>query len=184
MRLTRTKWILLKLAIKTLPIVTVLGGALFGYLEGHEAGHNIMATMRGIPVKQSIDGLPWHIVLQNTAIGAALGLTGGITLTCFGLVISDLMTVVDDPVSRMAKGAGSSGISGAGSMSGKTYYKRQDVEDHERSTQKVAEKYDDKRQKEEVEKKEILEIGTDGVRAKKLGKKVEKKVPTQKTPNQ
>jgi len=169
MNLTRTQWVLLKLALKALPVVTTMGGALFGYLEGHDMGHNIMAAIQGLEVEPSVYGLPWYVVLENTVIGTVLGLAGGIMLSCFGLIFLDFMTVVDDPASRYTRKTDNSVSSATGN---KTYYKKYDVEDHERSTQKVAAKYDDMRQKEEEEIQEILEIGTKGIREKKLGKKV------------
>ena len=183
MNLTRTQSELLKLALKTFPIITTLGGALFGYMEGHEMGHNYMAAMQGIEIERHIDidgerytldipPLPWHVVLKNTAFAAVLGLTGGIAVMCVGLVLADLFAVVDDPINRQKNSTGS----GANSATFiRTYYKKLDVTDHERSTTKVAEKYDEKKKKEEAENQEILEIGTKGIREKIMGKKPEDK---------
>ena len=172
MSLTRTQWGLLRFALKALPVAAALGGALFGYFEVYDMGHHILATIQGIEAKQSAAGIPWYIVLENVAIGTVLGFTSGIVLSSFGLIFSDFMTVVEDPVIRYPRSEDNTVY---GPTSNKTYYKKHDVKDHERSTQKIAEKYEDLRQKEAEEIQEILEIGTEGIREKKLGKKVEEK---------
>ena len=171
MSLTRTQWGLLRFALKVLPVTAALGGALFGYFEVHDMGRNIAATIQGVQATQTATGLPWHIVLENMAIGTVLGLTSGIVLSSFGLIFADFMTVVEDP--RRYPGGKDNAVSGT--ISNKTYYKKLDVKDHEKSTKKVAAKYDDMRQKEAEEIQEILEIGTEGIREKKLAKKVEEK---------
>ena len=160
-----------------------MGGALFGYLEGHDVGHNILAAMRGMEMKQFPDGLPWYVVLENTALCTVMGLAGGVAVSCFGHIFLDCAMVAVESANRRTRDA-DTGSSVSGPSSKKIYYKKHDLEDHNRSTQKIAEKYDNIKQKEEDEIQEILEIGTNGIRAKKLGKKVDNKNPTDKTRGQ
>ena len=176
MELTQTQVVLLKHALKALPVATTVGGALLGYVEGHEIGRMIAAAVHGVAAEPSAEVFPWRIAWENAAIGTILGLTGGMVLSCLGLIFSDFITASDDPVRRYTKpGSGVEGAAGNKTSNQKTYYKKYDVGDHERSTQKVAAKYDDQRQKAEAETQEILEIGTVGVREKKLGKRVDNK---------
>ena len=174
LNLTRTQFELLKLALKVLPLVTTIFGALSGYVQGQAKIHDILVAMHATEGAQNTDGFLLHVLLEHIVIGSALGLTGGIVLSCFGLVLLDCIVVVAEPVKRFTRDTDTvSGVSRATGIP--VYYKKQDVDEHERSTQKVAEKYDAKRQKEEAETKEILEIGTVGIREKKLGKKITKK---------
>jgi len=159
---------LLKNGFKALPVFTTMGGALFGYLEGHEMGHNIMAAMGGVTVQQPTDVLPWYEVWQNVGIGVAMGLTGGMALACFGIAATHHIPVEGDSPGRHRRGGG---IGAFIPTRFKTYFKKSDVEDHDKSIHKTAVKYDKKRREEEAEVKEILEIGTEGMRAKKFGKK-------------
>ena len=183
MKLTRTQVVLLKLALKALPVATTMGGALFGYLAGHDIGRTLAATIHGVTAEPSVDAIPWRIVWENAAIGIALGLTGGVALSCFGLIFSDFITVTDDPDSRYTGSTGGGVEGSAGNKAyNKTYYKKYDVGDHERSTQKVTAKYDDQKQKAEAEIQEMLEIGTEGIRERKLGKRVDNKTSTPTTP--
>ena len=161
-----------------------MGGALFGYLEGHDVGHDILATVRGMEIKQQFpDGLPWYVVLENTVLCTVMGLTGGVALSCFGHIFLDCAIVAVESANRRVQDAGA-GSSISGPMSKRIYYKRHDLDDHNRSTQKVAEKYEGIKRKEADEIQEILEIGEDGIRAKKLGKTVDNKNPADKTRGQ
>jgi len=173
MRLTRTKMELVKNALKALPFFTILGGAFFGYLEGQEIGHNVLATIRRIPQPPIPVEPTLEEVLRNIGIGAALGLTGGIALCCFGMVATHHITVVPDPLDRQKGGIGKFAATRF-----KTYFKKSDVEENVRSTQKMAEKHEVKKREQEAEAKEILKIGTSGIRAKKLGKLADSKKST------
>jgi len=167
--LTRAQLVLLKLICKALPLITIMGGALFGYLEGHHVGHDILAAIRGLETSSFPDGRPWSFVLENMAICTAMGLTSGMALSCFGLVFLDCAVVVVEPVNRRIRDVGTkSGISGTSS---KIYYQKHDLDDHNSSILQVAEKYAKIRKKEEVEIQKILPMGTKGVQAKKRGTK-------------
>ena len=144
-----------------------MGGALFGYLEGHDLGHNVLATMRGMPEKPPDVEISWIEILKNMVIGTGMGLSGGIALTCFGLAATHHIPITEDTLDRQRIKTGAEAMA----TRFKTYFKRKDVEEHVRSVQKMAEKHDKKRQEKEVEEKEILKIGTEGVKIKKFGKK-------------
>ena len=151
--------------------MTILGGVAFGYLEGHEKGHNVLATIRGIPpplCPTEPQEPTWDEIATNIGIGAALGLTGGIALCCFGMVVTHHITVVTPPPNRQGRGM-ESGASGTNKS--KVYFKKKDIEDNERSTTKTADKYEQKKKEQEAEAKEILKIGTSGIREKRFGKK-------------
>jgi len=166
---------LVKNALKAFPFLTTLAGAFFGYLEGHEMGHNILATIQRKPLHLLMLEPTWEEILRNIGIGAALGLTGGIALCCFGMVATHHITVVPDPLDRQ-KG----GIGRFAATRFKTYFKKSDVEENVRSTQKMAEKHEVKKRELEAEAKEILKIGTSGIRAKKLGKLADSKKSNKK----
>jgi len=172
--LTRTQFALSKLVLKTLPLIAILSGALFGYLEGHDVGHDVLATIRGLEIQSFPNGLPWYVILENMAICTAMGLTGGIALSCFGLVLLDCSTVIVEPVNRLTRNAGTD--SGISSKTTKIYYKQEDIEDHKKTVRKVGEKYANIRLQEGVEFQRILPTGTDGTRANKLGEELSTKV--------
>jgi len=174
----RTHMELLSNILKALPIFTAIGGAMFGYAEDHGDGYNVISVMRGVVVVPP-DVLPWREVMINTAIAATLGLTGGIALLCFSMVILHQIPVQDDPSRYNAAGAEASGITASKAT---IYFKKSDVDEHEKSTARAAEKYALKRQKEEEEKKELLEHGTEGIRAKKFGTSNKSKVVSKKKP--
>ena len=154
-------------ALKAFPVLTTIGGALLGYADSLEHGHHFVANIRGVVVVPPAIGLPWNEVLITIAIAATLGLTGGIAFLCFGIVTLHQIPVEDDPFRQVGTRTEAGEIAATKAI---IYFKKSDVEDNERSTQKAASKYDQKKQKEEAEKKEILELGTEGIRAKKFGK--------------
>ena len=170
----RSRLELLKNGLMALPVFTTLAGAFFGYLEGHESGHNILATIKGTVPDPLVEAepLPWYEVLKNAAICSAMGLTGGIAVTCFGMVATHNISVEPDPLDRQARRT-DSGEFVASNI--KTYFKKSDVEDHLKSTIRTTEKYDKKKQEQKAEATQILEIGTEGIRAKKLGKTISSK---------
>ena len=170
----RSRLELLKNALKALPVCTTMSGAVLGYLERHEVGHTLLMTMSKVTMKQPADPLLWHEILQNVAIVSAMGLTSGMALTCFGLAALHHVSVEEDSPDRQARHMS---IGTFIPTRFKTYFKKKHVEEHEKTTQKATAKYDKKRQEEKAETKEILEIGTEGVRAKKFGKKASNQNP-------
>ncbi|MCL2005041.1 MAG: hypothetical protein FWG73_02645 [Planctomycetaceae bacterium] len=161
LNLTQTQFSFFKFIFKALPVATTLGGALFGYLEGHDMGHNIIATLKGCEMTRVADVIPWYTILENMVAGTMLGISGGVALSGFGLAALDVTTVVVKPTNRYTKARGGGAKCPSSSI---IYYQRLDVDDHMSSIIKVAEKLDTQRQKEKCKAQEMLKAGTDGTR--------------------
>ena len=174
--LTSTQFAFFEFIFKALPFATTLGGAVFGYLEGHvcSMGHDIMATIKGLEMTPVAEVLPWYAVLGNMVTGTMLGISGGVALSGLGLAVLGVTTVVVNPTNRYTKARSR----GAKCPSNSTiYYQRLDVDDHMSSIIKVAEKLDTQRLREREKAKEILKEGTDGTRkGKKLKKADDEKI--------
>ena len=174
----RSRLELLKNCLKAFPVLTTGIGAVFGYYEGHELGHDVMAAVKGLPARDPEYVMQWYEILENVIIAGLLGLTGGVAMTCFGMAFTHHIPIEEDPIDYAARGKDGKFVP----VHLRTYFKKQDVEDHKKSITKVAEKYEKKKQEQAAEAQEILKIGTSGIREKKFGKKIVKKsAPVKKT---
>jgi len=147
-----TQYTLLKNGLWALPVFTAFVGAMVGYFMS--SAHNLYAG----------DAVIWQQFAKDIALGGFIGGLIGLTIMFFGHATLDNVKVEDDPRYKDKRRAGSS--SGIQSMVTKVYEKA-DLDDHKKSTAKVASKYKEKADAEKAEKAQILEMGTKGIEEKR-----------------
>ena len=103
-------------------------------------------------------------VAQYVAIGGALGTLGGVSLSLFGHAALHHVTIEDDPRYKETRRA--DGTRGSSASIAK-FYEKSDVQDHNKSIAKMAQKYDEKKKADKIERTQILEMGTDGIERKR-----------------
>ena len=152
LKMKYTPYTLLRNGLVALPLLTALIGAATAYfLFG-----------RGVIVVG--DGKLGQHLVTDLIIGSVLGFLGGLTVSCWGQVALCSVNVEDDPLykeKRRADSGASSGVKFA------TVYTKPDLEDHNRSTNKTQKKFEEKEKTEKIERSQILEIGTEGIKQKK-----------------
>jgi hypothetical protein len=147
-----TQFQLLRNGLRALPAITTLGGAATAYL------------LFGLGGAAPGDDQFWQQIIKNIAIGGAMGFLGGMAASLLGQAVLHHVNVEDDPIHRKKRKADNSpGTSSTASVA----YTKADLEDHQRSTTKTLKKYEEKKNEEKAERKQILEIGTEGLAQKK-----------------
>ena len=142
-----TQYTLLKNGLWALPVFTAFVGAMVG---------NFLSPAQFMYAE---DAAIWQRFIKDVALGGFVGLLVGLVIMFFGQATLDTVEVEDDPKYKDKRRAG-----GAGAPSVVTkFYEKADLDDHKKSTTKVANKYKEKEETEKVEKAQILEMGTKGI---------------------
>jgi len=147
-----TQFTFIKLGLKAVPLLTAMGGAIAAYFWAEANVSNL-------------DDWEFtkHITLYVT-IGGAMGMLGGMALSLFGHAALHSVIVEDDPRYREKRRADGTQDSSAKAAK---FYEKSDVEDHNKSTAKTAQKYKEKEQADKAERTQILEMGTEGIERKR-----------------
>ena len=135
-----------------MPVLTAMVGAATGYFwaEMHANGLHDWGFVK--------------YAAQYVAIGGTLGVLGGVSLSLFGHAALHHVTVEDDPKYKEKRKASSTQGSSASITK---FYDKSDVQDHNKSTTKTAQKYDEKNKADKAERSQILEMGTEGIERKR-----------------
>jgi len=136
-----------------MPVLTTVVGAAVGYFWTAMGVHGFHGD--------------WEFVKHaapNIAIGGVLGALGGVTLSLFGHAALHHVTVEDDPKYKEKRRADNTQSSSA---SVTKFYDKSDVQDHNKSMAKTAQKYEEKKKADKVERSQILEMGTEGIERKR-----------------
>jgi hypothetical protein len=147
-----TQFTFIKLGLKAMPLLTAMGGAVAAYFWAATNASNL-------------DDWEFtkHITLYVT-IGGAMGMLGGMALSLFGQAALHRVVVEDDPKYKEKRRADGTQDSSARAA---RFYDKSDVQDHNKSTVKTAQKYKEKEQADKAERTQILEMGTEGVERKR-----------------
>ena len=147
-----TQFTLINTGLKAMPVLTTVVGAAAGYFWAAMSANELHG---------------WEFVkhvAQNVTIGGVLGVLGGVSLSLFGHAALHHVTVEDDPkYKEKRKADGSQG----NSTSITTFYDKSDVQDHNKSIVKTAQKHEEKKKADKVERSQILEMGTEGMERKR-----------------
>ena len=146
-----TQYTLLKNGLWALPVFTAFVGAMVG---------NFLSPAQFMNAE---DAAIWRQFIRDIALGGIVGLLVGLVIMFFGHATLDTVEVEDDPRYKDKRKAGTTG---APSVVTK-FYEKADLDDHKKSTTKVANKYKEKEETEKAEKAQILELGTKGMEEKR-----------------
>jgi hypothetical protein len=148
-----TQFELLCTGLKALPVITTLGGV----------GVCILFDVNGYGTVSPESDKFMQYVIRDAIICGAMGLLGGVVVACFGHAALFHVNVEEDPRQRARRRAGGPG----GTSTIVKFYDKSDVQDNNKSTEKVSKKYAEKEKAAKVERSQILEMGTEGIAQKK-----------------
>jgi len=156
MRLAQVEFI--QTCLKALPVLTTMGGIM--------AGWSLSSGVENMDISAAAFWKVW----QDVAVGAVLGLLGGESLSCFGMVATYHIKITYTAAER--KKLGLPLADGTALQTIHTFFDKNDVADNEKSVKKTTAKYHEKAEKEALEKSKILKHGTEELerqRKEKLG---------------
>ena len=148
-----TQFELLRTGLKALPVISTLGVAFICFvLDASEVAlfGNAEAGKHTI---------------RDIIIGGTMGLLGGLAVSSLGQAALYLVKVERDPTYKDKRKGGSSSAGGPSSVF--RVYDKADIQDNQKSTTKMAQKYAEKEKTAKAERSQILEMGTEGIAQKK-----------------
>jgi hypothetical protein len=148
-----TQYTLLMNGLKALPAITPIGGAVAAYF----------LSASGMYAESARFGT---YIIQDSIVGGAMGFFGGVALSLAGRIALYHVTVEDDPAHKDKRRADGTYVQSKALK----VYDKSDLEDHNKSVQKMASKYEEKAKVEKAERSQILEVGTEGLKRQKMEK--------------